>query len=133
MDEILERLVQIGTVTAVDAEGRKARVKFQDTGITSDWLCVLQRGTSVTVEAAGQHTHEVKLSVKTDEGSQDEAENGKGETERETTGTASGTTSEEPAHEHEISITCWVPNINDTVLVLYLPVFNSDGYILGGI
>lgn len=25
----------------------------------------------------------------------------------------------------------WAPKVNDTVLVLYLPVFNGDGYILG--
>ena len=25
----------------------------------------------------------------------------------------------------------WMPDINDTVVVLYLPCFNADGYILG--
>ena len=29
--------------------------------------------------------------------------------------------------------TWWMPKVNDQVLVLYLPVFNSDGFILGGI
>lgn len=45
MDElqnILSRLVQTGTVTAVDSAKRRARVKFKDTGIISDWLYVLQ-------------------------------------------------------------------------------------------
>jgi len=27
----------------------------------------------------------------------------------------------------------WMPNVNDTVLVIYLPIFNADGFILGGI
>ncbi|MEN6437013.1 MAG: hypothetical protein ABFD97_00350 [Syntrophobacter sp.] len=27
----------------------------------------------------------------------------------------------------------WMPSINDTVVVLYLPVFNGDGFILGAI
>ena len=39
MDElqnILSRLVQTGTVTAVDSAKRRARVKFKDTGIISD-------------------------------------------------------------------------------------------------
>lgn len=27
----------------------------------------------------------------------------------------------------------WMPKVNDQVLVLYLPVFNGDGFILGGI
>ena len=38
MDElqnILSRLVQTGTVTAVDSAKRRARVKFKDTGIIS--------------------------------------------------------------------------------------------------
>lgn len=25
----------------------------------------------------------------------------------------------------------WMPSVNDTVLCLYFPVFNGDGYILG--
>ena len=35
------------------------------------------------------------------------------------------------AHTHQASVGTWVPKINDTVLVLYLPVQNSDGFILG--
>ena len=27
----------------------------------------------------------------------------------------------------------WMPLVNDTVLTLYLPVFNGDGFVLGGI
>lgn len=27
----------------------------------------------------------------------------------------------------------WMPKINDTVLVLYIPVFNSNGFVLGAI
>lgn len=27
----------------------------------------------------------------------------------------------------------WLPSINDNVLVLYLPVFNGDGFVLGAI
>ena len=30
-------------------------------------------------------------------------------------------------------LTYWMPKVNDTVLVLYLPVRDGDGYILGGI
>lgn len=37
----LDNLVRIGTVTDVDAAKRLARVKYQDTGITSDWLYAL--------------------------------------------------------------------------------------------
>lgn len=74
-DKILSRLVQVGTVSAVDSSKRLARVILKATGHTSGWLCILS-------PYAG--------------------------TQR-------------------------LPAINDQVLVLYLPVFNGDGFILGGI
>lgn len=41
----------------------------------------------------------------------------------------------EPAagHSHEVKVTPWLPKVNDTVLTLYLPTDDSDGYILGRI
>ena len=38
-----------------------------------------------------------------------------------------------PAHKHTGSLSAWTPKINDTVVCLYIPVFNGDGFILGGI
>ena len=70
-EKILRNLVRIGTVTAVDQKKRRARAKFQDSGITSPWLYIVQAGAA------------------------------------------------------------WLPKVNDTVLVIYLPVFNGDGFILG--
>ncbi len=40
----MDRLVQIGTVT--DLQGRKVRVLFPDSGMTSAWLTVLRHGSS---------------------------------------------------------------------------------------
>ena len=39
----------------------------------------------------------------------------------------------EPAegHSHKASLGLWMPKVNDKVLVLYLPVEDGDGYILG--
>lgn len=37
------------------------------------------------------------------------------------------------SHKHDLIIKPWMPKVNDQVLVLYLPVFNGDGFILGGI
>lgn len=34
-------------------------------------------------------------------------------------------------HNHELTKNSWMPQIDDLVLVLYLPVFNGDGFILG--
>lgn len=42
------------------------------------------------------------------------------------TGTSSG-------HTHSVTLGHWMPQTGDTVLCLYLPGFNSDGYVLGGI
>lgn len=123
MEEILTRLVQIGTVTAIDNESRKARVKFQDTGITSDWLCVLQHpSTSVTVESAGKHSHSLEITAKTNVEAEDDVK---------VSVDVTGTVGEESEHKHKAYTNYWMPRINDTVVVLYLPVFNSDGFILG--
>lgn len=38
--------------------------------------------------------------------------------------------SEDP-HTHTASVGTWTPKVNDTVLCIYLPVANSDGFIIG--
>lgn len=91
-DRIVSRLIQIGTVMAV--QGTKARVRHEDTGIISDFLPVLQR------------TGEV-VSVETGYGPD--------------------------SHKHDASVTSWVPQVNDRVLCIYLPIENSDGFIIGRI
>ena len=103
-DEILSRLVQVGTVTSLDAAKHRVRVKFQDTGLSSGWLYVLQRyNESIHIEPDGEHGH-------------------------------SGADSEEPDHNHTRSyVTYWMPKINETVVVLYLPVMDGDGFVLGRI
>ncbi len=69
----LARLALLGRVSDVDKSKRLVRVIWPDSGQTSGWLYVLQRG--------------------------------------------------------EV----WLPKINELVLVLYLPVFGGDGFILGGL
>ncbi len=69
----LARLALLGRVSDVDKSKRLVRVIWPDSGQTSGWLYVLQRG--------------------------------------------------------EV----WLPKINEMVLVLYLPVFGGDGFILGGL
>lgn len=36
-------------------------------------------------------------------------------------------------HSHAASVGYWMPRVNDAVVCLYLPVFNGDGFILGGV
>lgn len=68
MEDKLERLVRIGTVTSVDNDKRTARVKFQDTNNSSGELYVLAsrpyipdyEGPQQTEEQAG-HKHNLKI------------------------------------------------------------------------
>lgn len=115
-EKILARMVQVGTVSDIDAQKKKVRVKFPDTEIVSGWLYVLQRpGAGLSIKADGGHTHEVKV--------------------KDTyTGGGSGEIKHVPAHDHKESVTTtWLPKVNDRVVVLYLPIANGDGFVLGGL
>lgn len=107
-ENILANLVRLGTVSTVDASKRKARVTFKDRdSIVSGWLYVLQHyDASLFINPDAEHSHT----------------------------SACGGTSTFPDHDHERShVTYWMPKVGDTVVALYLPVFNGDGFILGGI
>lgn len=104
LSTILKSLVRIGTVTATAPASRVARVKFQDSGITSDWLPVLASRPYIRDYEGPQET---------------EARAG-----------GAGYPQFE-SHTHGLVIRPWMPKVNATVLCLYLPVFNADGFILG--
>ncbi len=90
--------------TVMAVSGTKARVRHEDSGIISDWLPVLQRTDEVVaIQSAGSHTHDGSA------------------------GSAAGT------HTHTAAVTSWVPNVNDKVVCVYLPMQNSDGFIIGRI
>lgn len=109
---ILENIVRIGIVSAVDSGTRKARVQFDDMGITSGWLFVVQHyAAGIHVEPDNAHTHTI-------------------------TGTDSEGVSASmiPDHNHPGSrLTVWMPKVGERVLVLYIPIFNGDGFLLGGL
>lgn len=102
----LENVVREGTVTAVDNEKRIAKVWFDALDIPSDWLPVLITRDYIPDYGVPQRT---------------EFEAG-----------GSGDAKYE-RHAHPISIRPYMPRVNDKVLVLYFPVFNGDGVILGGV
>lgn len=106
-ENILDRLVRVGKVTTVDRDSRRVRVWFEDTATPSGWLCVLQHhGAGVYVEPDGEHTHSI----------------------------TDGSASTAPDHNHDgTHLAYWLPKVNEFVVVLYLPVFNGDGFVLGGI
>ena len=102
----IEDIVREGKVTAVDNGKRIAKVWFDSMGIESDWLPVLITRDFIPDYDVPQRT---------------EFEAG-----------GSG----DPAfasHKHDLIITPYMPKVNDLVLVLYFPVFNGDGVILGGV
>ncbi len=115
-DNVIARMVQVGIVTAVDPDEHKCRVKFPDTGLTSDWLQVLRQTPGVSVNDGGSHSHTGSVSVS---GSADHSH------------TASVTINESSNHGHSVEVTAWMPKINDTVVVIYIPIFNSDGFVIG--
>ncbi|MCC8080178.1 MAG: hypothetical protein LIO57_09045 [Oscillospiraceae bacterium] len=108
LENALRNLVRLGTVSAVDAANRRAKVIYEDRdGLVSGWLPILQHsGAGVSVASDGAHSHTAPM----------------------------GTTSTDGAHDHTgTALGTWLPNVNDKVVTLYLPVFNADGFILGAI
>ena len=106
VEKMLSGIVRLGTVTDVNNDKHLARVKFQSEGMTSGWLYVLDNRPFIPGYNQQQRT---------------EFESG-----------GSGY----PAfasHKHDLIIQQWMPKVNDTVLVIYLPMFNADGFILGGV
>lgn len=105
-DDVIEDIVREGKVTAVDNDKRIAKVWFDALEIESDWMPVLINRDVIPDYDVPQHTeHE---------------QGGNGDVAFE-------------SHKHDLIIKPWMPKVNDLVLVLYFPVFNGDGVILGGI
>lgn len=102
----IEDIVREGKVTAVDNGKRIAKVWFDSMGIESDWLPVLITRDFIPDYDVPQRT---------------EYEAG-----------GSGDAAYE-SHKHDLIIKPYMPKVNDLVLVLYFPVFNGDGVILGGV
>ncbi|NBH78104.1 hypothetical protein D1641_13040 [Colidextribacter sp. OB.20] len=102
----IEDIVREGKVTAVNNGKRIAKVWFDALGIESDWLPVLINRDFIPDYNVPQRT---------------EFEAG-----------GAGYPAFE-SHKHDLIIKPYMPKVNDLVLVLYFPVFNGDGVILGGV
>mgnify|MGYP000639057760 FL=1 len=102
----IEDIAREGKVTAVNNDKRIAKVWFDALGIESDWLPVLITRDFIPDYDVPQRT---------------EYEAG-----------GSGDAAFE-SHKHDLIIKPYMPKVNDMVLVLYFPIFNGDGVILGGV
>lgn len=105
METSLENLVRVGTVTWTDPVKRIARVKFEDTDLTSGPLHVLASPPGIPDHEASPQRTEPEAG-------------GSGE-------------AAFASHSHALSVMPWMPREGAVVLCLYLPGFNADGYILG--
>lgn len=102
----IEDIVREGKVTAADNNKRIAKVWFDALRMESDWLPVLINCDFAPGYGAPQRT----------------------EYEQGGSGAAAFAN-----HKHDLIIKPYMPAVNDRVLVLYFPVFNGDGVILGGV
>lgn len=104
VEATLNRICKVGKVVNVNNEKMIARVLFPDTGMSSDWLQIIINQPFIPGYDGGQRT------------------------EYEAGGTLEASFER---HAHALSIKPWMPKINDTVVCLYLPQRNGDGFILG--
>lgn len=102
----LAAMVRVGIVTAADNDKRLVQVQFRDTEISSGWIPVLINRDFVPDYEGTQKT-EVKAG-------------GSGE-------------ASFAGHTHELTIRPWMPKVNEQVLVLYEPIRDGQGFVLGGI
>lgn len=102
----VEDIVREGKVTAVNNDKRIAKVWFDALGIESDWLPVLITRDFIPDYDVPQRT------------------------EYEAGGAGAAAYA---SHKHDLIIKPYMPKVNEKVLVLYFPIFNGDGVILGGI
>lgn len=108
----IEDVVREGTVTAVNNDKRIAKVNFEALGIISDWLPVL-----INQDVIHYYPY-------------DDTQWTEYETEWE------GSRSGDPDyadHRHKVIIKPYMPKVGDKVVVLYFPIFNGDGVVLGGV
>ncbi len=124
-------LARVGVVSAVDKAKLRARVYYPYLdNLVSGWLSVLQTPRDVLIDADGSHAHDAATSVDAAGGHVHESAEpmdsagGHGHD-------ASTNIGEAGEHAHEARCEYWMPQVNDQVVVLHLPGFNTDGYILG--
>ncbi len=105
-EEVFSSLVRVGKVTAVNNEKHIAQVQFEDMGLPSGWLPVLITRDYIPDYDVPQRTEDKAG------GSEDGAFE---------------------SHSHNLTIKPYMPKVNDQVLVLYEPIWDGRGFILGGI
>ena len=112
VSQALDGLVRVGTVTDRQMDKRLVRVWFEDDAMSSGWLPVI-----ISQDVTPDHEY-------------DDPQWTEFETEDRVPQT--GETRYVP-HKHKIIRKPYMPKVGDEVLTVYLPVFNADGFVIGGI
>ena len=109
-------IIKLGIVTNVDEGKRLARVKFPGMGLqdTSGWLPVL-----INRDRIGSDVKEWNETQWTEFDTEDKG--------------ARAGDPDSVEHKHKLVIKPYMPKVGDQVLAIYIPIFNADGFILGGI
>ena len=122
--------VRLGKVTDVNKEKRLVRCKFEDTGITSGWLPVMQHYKAIvyTDQPVSIITSISTPAPTTLKSKRPWISRQIWDEEEKVIGADNSTD-----HQHKSHVVWWLPAVDDTVVCLYLPCFNADGFVLGGI
>ena len=110
--------LRVGTVSDVDKETRKARVRFDDVGMVSGWLKILKNPPVVTALGTVSQTSSVAGSAESGSGNEENVAD-----------SAEITTDV----SIDVTVETWLPAIGDVVLCAYGDGFNADGFVIGGL
>ena len=112
VSQALDGLVRVGTVTDRQMDKRLVRVWFDDDAMSSGWLPVV-----ISQDVSPDHDYDDPQWT---------------EFESEWKGSRAGE-KDYVDHKHKIIRKPYMPKVGDQVLVVYLPVWNADGFVIGGI
>ena len=112
VSQTLAGLVRVGTVTDRQMDKRLVRIWFDDDQMSSGWLpVIISQDVTPDYEYDDPQWTEFETKWKPERaGEKDYVD-----------------------HKHKIIRKPYMPKVGDQVLAVYLPVFNADGFVIGGI
>lgn len=109
-------ILRIGIVSSVKPGDRTVRVRFEEENTTSGWLKVIRSPTSVTAKATATADTKVRVVESSEEIPQNNM-----------------SVDVDVNVDVETETAPWFPAVGETVLCIYNPGFNEDGFVIGGL